>query len=217
MQTVKKQLLVFFLIFILNSFIVFSWIGGGGDATCNTISCNLSDDKEYLYTNLDFAGTTGLSDGVDNTGSNTNGTDINQTNAYFDSVQIYSTLVCTDCVGDVNIDYSAVTLADITDDVGYQLAIAIYNSDNFTTDYYAITSRYDSSNHSLETHVIFDGTTSVNVSWINVTYNGLINGTDGYVGLWNVTTNLTITNGSTVGSVSSGIWHNGSGICIGSC
>ncbi len=42
----------------------------------------------------------------------------------------------------------------------------------------------------------------------------LTNGTDAYFGLLNVTTNLTITDGSTGFA---GIWHNGSGICLSSC
>ena len=39
--------------------------GGVADTTCEDGICNLSDDTGYKYTSLDFDGTTGLSDGVD--------------------------------------------------------------------------------------------------------------------------------------------------------
>jgi hypothetical protein len=42
------------------------------DTTCATQTCNLADDTGYKYTSLDFTGTTGLSDGVDDdTNANT--------------------------------------------------------------------------------------------------------------------------------------------------
>jgi len=121
LRNLKKPFLVFFLILILISSIVLGWIGGEGDATCNTISCNLSDDEGYLFTELDFIGTTGLSDGIDNTANMVNDTDVNYTNAYFNLVQIYSTFTCTNCVDDTNINFSNVTFADLTDDVGLQV------------------------------------------------------------------------------------------------
>ena len=40
--------------------------GGSADTTCEDASCDLSDDTGYMYTNLDFTGTTGFDDFVDN-------------------------------------------------------------------------------------------------------------------------------------------------------
>ncbi len=63
---------IFFFCFILISLLIFlnstsAWIGGDGDATCNTIFCNLTGDIGYAYLSLDFSNTSGMSDGVDNT------------------------------------------------------------------------------------------------------------------------------------------------------
>lgn len=81
-----KYLAIVLMLCLLMIPISEGWIGGGGDATCNTITCNLTDDEGYKFTNLDFTGTTGLSDGVDNilgTGVNINISKLNVTSTSY--------------------------------------------------------------------------------------------------------------------------------------
>ena len=69
------------------------WIGSLQGNSCHTTVCDLSDDTGYKFTNLDFSGTTGFDDLVDDSGGFTNGTDIivgklNVTNTIFNSGNI---------------------------------------------------------------------------------------------------------------------------------
>lgn len=52
------------------------WIAGGGDTTCQVLSCNLSDDTGYKFVQLDFDGSVGFSDLIDN-GANSSFEELN--------------------------------------------------------------------------------------------------------------------------------------------
>jgi len=108
-------------------------------------------------------------------------------------------------------NYSIVRSYNLTWLDDWYLGKGYYTSTNFTTDYYAITSRYTPSNFTTDYYAIGSRYTTTNHTAEVHPY--LSNASDGYMTLFNVTTNLTIGSGTGF----AGIWHNGSGICISSC
>ena len=97
-MNVNKLIIVISTILIL-AVVIDGRIAGTNDATCGSISCNLTDDLSYQFISLNFDGTTGFEDGTDDTGAGvTPGDSINLTNLNVSGYLIFSGLINCDTI-----------------------------------------------------------------------------------------------------------------------
>jgi len=106
---------------------------------------------------------------------------------------------------------------------------------NFTANYYGQTDRFTNTNYTALGPYTFANFTAnlaasgpftntnytnlgpfTNTNFTALSLNHITNDSNARIGILNITTNITISNGSNSAS-KGGIWYNGSGICIGAC